>query len=95
MRRRTPRSTLFPYTTLFRSQDLDALVNYWTAIQNEAKNYPAPSLIHKESDIITRAFRDYLRDDVGDILIDNPKVMEVAKKRLVDLGRVEDRKSVV
>ena len=70
-------------------QDLDALVNYWTAIQNEAKNYPAPSLIHKESDIITRAFRDYLRDDVGDILIDNPKVMEVAKKRLVDLGRVE------
>lgn len=70
-------------------QDLNALVNYWTAIQNEAKNYPAPSLIHKESDIITRAFRDYLRDDVGDILIDNPKVMEVAKKRLVDLGRVE------
>lgn len=70
-------------------QDLDALVNYWTAIQDEAKNYPAPSLIHKESDIITRAFRDYLRDDVGDILIDNPKVMEVAKKRLVDLGRVE------
>ncbi|OCG13755.1 hypothetical protein A9G09_07295 [Gilliamella sp. wkB292] len=70
-------------------QDLDALVNYWTAIQNESKNHPAPSLIHKESDIITRAFRDYLRDDVGDILIDNPKVLEIAKKRLVDLGRVE------
>ncbi|OCG00314.1 ribonuclease E [Gilliamella sp. wkB112] len=70
-------------------QDLDALVNYWSAIQNEAKNHPAPSLIHKESDIITRAFRDYLRDDVGDILIDNPKVLEIAKKRLVDLGRVE------
>lgn len=70
-------------------QDLDALVNYWTAIQNESKNHPAPSLIHKESDIITRAFRDYLRDDVGDILIDNPKVLEIAKKRLVDLGRAE------
>ena len=70
-------------------QDLNALVNYWTAIQNESKNHPAPSLIHKESDIITRAFRDYLRDDVGDILIDNPKVLEIAKKRLADLGRVE------
>lgn len=70
-------------------QDLDALVNYWSAIQNEAKNHPAPSLIHKESDIITRAFRDYLRDDVGDILIDNAKVLEVAKKRLTDLGRTE------
>ncbi|OCG24987.1 hypothetical protein A9G11_02475 [Gilliamella sp. wkB108] len=70
-------------------QDLDALVTYWTAIQNESKNHPAPSLIHKESDIITRAFRDYLRDDVGDILIDNPKVLEIAKKRLADLGRAE------
>lgn len=70
-------------------QDLDALVNYWTAIQNEAQLHTAPSLIHKESDIITRAFRDYLRDDVGEILIDNPKVLEIAKKRLVDLGRVE------
>ncbi|MDF7667001.1 ribonuclease E [Orbaceae bacterium ESL0727] len=70
-------------------QDLDALVNYWLAIQNEAKNHSAPSLIHKESDIITRAFRDYLRDDVGDILIDNPKVLEIAKKRLADLGRIE------
>ncbi|MDF7671060.1 ribonuclease E [Orbaceae bacterium ESL0721] len=70
-------------------QDLDALVNYWLAIQNEAKNHSAPSLIHKESDIITRAFRDYLRDDVGEILIDNPKVLEIAKKRLADLGRME------
>lgn len=70
-------------------QDLDALVAYWKAIQTEAKNHPAPSLIHKESDVITRAFRDYLRDDIGEILIDNPKVLEIAKKRLDDLGRVE------
>ena len=70
-------------------QDLDALIAYWNAIQTEAKNHPAPSLIHKESDIITRAFRDHLRDDVGEILIDNPNFFEVAKKRLIDLGRVE------
>lgn len=70
-------------------QDLDALIAYWNAIQIEAENHPAPSLIHKESDVITRAFRDYLRDDIGEILIDNQKVLETAKKRLVDLGRVE------
>lgn len=70
-------------------QDLDALVTYWKAIQTEAENHPAPSLIHKESDVITRAFRDYLRDDVGEILIDNQKVLDIAQKRLVDLGRVE------
>ncbi|WP_392563354.1 ribonuclease E [Orbus wheelerorum] len=70
-------------------QDLDALVTYWKAIQIEAKNHPAPSLIHKESDVITRAFRDYLREDVGEIYIDNRKILEIAKKRLEDLGRVE------
>lgn len=70
-------------------QDLDALITYWKAIQTEVKNHPAPSLIHKESDVITRAFRDYLRDDVGEILIDNQKILDIAKKRLVDLGRVE------
>lgn len=70
-------------------QDLDALLNYWSAIQTEAKNHSAPILIHKESDIITRAFRDYLREDVGEILIDNKNIMEIAKKRLVGLGRPE------
>lgn len=76
-------------TQLELQQDLDALVVYWKAIQTEAENHPAPSLIHKESDVITRAFRDYLRDDVGEIYIDNPKVIEIAKKRLHDLGRIE------
>lgn len=70
-------------------QDLDALIAYWKAILVEAKKHPAPRLIHKESDVITRAFRDYLRDDVGEIYIDNPKVLEIAKKRLEDLGRLE------
>ncbi|QIQ20842.1 ribonuclease E [Zophobihabitans entericus] len=70
-------------------QDLNALMVYWEAIQTEAKNHPAPSLIHKESDIITRAFRDYLRADVGEILVDNVQVLEVAKKRLAGLGRTE------
>lgn len=70
-------------------QDLDALIAYWKAILVESKKHPAPRLIHKESDVITRAFRDYLRDDVGEIYIDNPKVLEIAKKRLEDLGRLE------
>lgn len=68
-------------------KDLNALLKYWDAIQTEAKNHEAPILIHKESDIITRAFRDYLREDVGEILIDSKNFVEIAKKRLVGLGR--------
>src|SRR3712207_7989837 len=36
MIRRPPRSTLFPYTTLFRSLDLFDLLVYWRS------NYPVP-----------------------------------------------------
>ncbi|WP_392566548.1 ribonuclease E [Utexia brackfieldae] len=70
-------------------QDLNALLSYWDAILTESKNRPAPILIHKESDVITRAFRDYLRDDVGEIIIDNKNIFEIAKKRLEGLGRGE------
>ena len=38
-----------------------------------ADSRPAPFLIHQESNVIVRAFRDYLRRDIGEILIDNPK----------------------
>lgn len=34
-----------------------------------------------------RAFRDYLRPDIGEILIDNPKILDLAKEHIAALGR--------
>lgn len=56
--------------------DLSFRLKHWEAIQKAAESRPAPFLIHQESNVIVRAFRDYLRQDIGEILIDNPKVME-------------------
>ena len=53
--------------------DLDVLVKQWEAIMNAYQQKPAPFLIYQESDIIGRAIRDYLRADIGEILIDNEK----------------------
>ncbi len=50
--------------------DLGVLLNIWDAIQREAEKRPAPFLIHQESDVLIRAVRDYLRPDVGEIIID-------------------------
>lgn len=69
--------------------DLDALVKYWQSIKLEAEKNRAPILIHKEIDVVTRVFRDHLRDDVTEILVDNQDVLESAKTSLQDLGRVE------
>lgn len=37
--------------------------------------------------MVVRAFRDYLRPDISEILIDNPKVLELAKDHITALGR--------
>lgn len=42
----------------------------------------APFLIHQESNVIVRAIRDYLRRDIGEILIDSPKIFERAKQHI-------------
>lgn len=59
--------------------DLKALMKHWSAITSHAQNRPAPFLIHQESNVVFRAIRDYLRRDVGEILIDNPRIFEEAK----------------
>lgn len=62
--------------------DLKVLLHHWEAIKKAAESRPAPFLIHQESDVIVRAIRDYLRRDIGEILIDNKKVFEKAKNHI-------------
>lgn len=62
--------------------DLKVLLHHWEAIKKAAESRPAPFLIHQESDVIVRAIRDYLRRDIGEILIDNKKIFEKAKNHI-------------
>lgn len=68
-------------------QDLLYRLRHWEAIKKAAENRPGPFLIHQESNVIVRAFRDYLRPDIGEILIDNPKVVEMARNHIEAIGR--------
>jgi ribonuclease E len=52
--------------------DLDNLRANWDAIVTAAGARPAPFLVYQESDPVTRALRDYLSDDIGEVLIDEP-----------------------
>ena len=51
--------------------DLNHLLNIWNAIQDQNKKYASPRLVHQEAGVVTRAVRDYLRDDISEIWIDN------------------------
>jgi ribonuclease E len=50
--------------------DLDNLRANWDAIVTASGERPAPFLVYQESDAVTRALRDYLSDDIGEVLID-------------------------
>ena len=52
--------------------DLDNLRANWDAIVTASGERPAPFLVYQESDAVTRALRDYLSDDIGEVLIDEP-----------------------
>jgi len=54
--------------------DLEYLVQLWTAIDKANKERKAPFLVYQESNIIIRALRDYLRKDIGEILVDSAEV---------------------
>src|SRR3546814_8922513 len=50
--------------------DLDYLLRVWRAIADAALKKPACFLIYQESRLIIRALRDYMRADIGEILVD-------------------------
>jgi len=60
--------------------DVNNLVDVWNAIQNASAGRPAPFLIYQESKAILRALRDYLSDDIGEILVDKPEIYEEARE---------------
>ena len=59
--------------------DLDYLLQVWRSITDAALSRPASFLIYQESRLIIRALRDYLRADVGEILVDTDLMYEQAR----------------
>ncbi len=58
--------------------DLDYLMHLWDTISSEASNSKAPHFLFQESNVIVRAIRDYLRQDVGEVIVDNQEAYNLA-----------------
>ncbi|MFC5741242.1 Rne/Rng family ribonuclease [Dyella tabacisoli] len=60
--------------------DLDYLLQLWKSISAAAGSQKAPFLIYQESKLFIRALRDYLRNDIGEILIDEESLFNDARE---------------
>ena len=58
--------------------DLNYLLQLWESISKAAAVAKPKELLFQESNVIIRAVRDYLRDDVGQVLIDSPEAFKQA-----------------
>jgi ribonuclease E len=60
--------------------DLDNLKVQWDQIDAASKERSAPFLVFRESDAVTRSMRDYLSDDIGEVLVDDPGAFQKAQE---------------
>ncbi len=58
--------------------DLNYLLQLWDAISKASESAKPKELLFRESNVIIRAVRDYLRDDIGQVLIDSPDAYKQA-----------------
>ncbi|MDO3385728.1 ribonuclease E [Gilvimarinus sp. SDUM040013] len=58
--------------------DLNYLLQLWESIDKGAKEAKAPAFLFQESNVIIRAIRDYLRQDVGEVIVDNKESFDLA-----------------
>mgnify|MGYP001812591806 CR=1 FL=1 len=59
--------------------DLNYLLQLWEKILGAAQDVKAPVLLFQESNVIIRAIRDYLREDIDQVLIDSPDAFKQAE----------------
>jgi ribonuclease E len=58
------------------AKDLNYLLRLWENIKQAAKSHPAPCLLHRDLDLITRTVRDYFSPDIKTILVDSQEVYQ-------------------
>ncbi len=60
--------------------DLDNLRTQWEAIFQATAGRSAPFLVYQEGDAVTRSLRDYLGDDIGEVLVDDQGAFQKAQE---------------
>ena len=65
--------------------DLNNLLKLWTSIEEAASVSTAPKFLFQESNVLYRAIRDYLRLDIGEIIVDHKESYEVVQALIAQM----------
>ena len=59
-------------------QDMNHLVEQWDKVRSEALKYTEPTLLHQGQSMVTRLVRDFLKEDVDEVIFDSKVIYEEA-----------------
>jgi len=68
------------------TKDLNYLLKLWEGIKQAAQTQPAPCLLHRDLDLITRTVRDYFSPDIKTILVDHKDVYQTLRAFLQEMA---------
>jgi ribonuclease E len=60
--------------------DCNYLLEIWNKVAEAAKSNAAPFLVYKESGIMVRALRDYVRPEIGEVMVDSVEAYQEARE---------------
>jgi ribonuclease E len=72
--------------TLELGKDMKYLLKLWETINQNAAGQPAPCLLHRDLDLITRTVRDYFSPDITTILVDNVEVFQTLHTFILEMS---------
>ncbi|MAB75867.1 MAG: ribonuclease E/G [Verrucomicrobiales bacterium] len=68
-------------------RDLAILLDQWDEIEEEAANSKAPACVFREPDLIERTVRDFLTDEIDEVLCDDSEAAERMKELIGIISR--------
>ena len=68
-------------------RDLAILLDQWDEVEEEAANSKAPACVFREPDLIERTVRDFLTDEISEVLCDDSEAAEQMKELIGVISR--------
>lgn len=72
-------------------KDLQMLLKIWESASNALEEESAPAIVYREPDLLERTVRDFLSDDIDEIVVDNPDAARKLKSDFAEFGCYDTR----
>ena len=68
--------------SIYFKRDLEMLLDYWQRVEEKLENPKPPMVVYQEPSLLERTVRDFLTEDIDEIIVDNDQAAAELKRLL-------------